>query len=220
MVDWRSSLLRDLGGWAKSRGLGVDWASFADEWRAGYQPAMEPVRQGAVPFRSLDLLHREILERLLAKYGIAGISEADKDYINRVWHRLDPWPDAVRGLWRLKQRYIVGTLSNGNVALLVNMAKYAALPWDVVLCAELARTYKPVPAVYDLAPNLLGLPPQAVVMVAAHAGDLVAAAKAGMRTAYVDRPLEFGPGKEPHEATAGFDFVARDFVHLAELLGT
>jgi 2-haloacid dehalogenase len=177
------------------------------------------VREGTAAFRVLDQLHREILDRLLVKYDLTRLSDAERDHVNRVWHRLDPWPDAVRGLWRLKQRYTIGTLSNGNVALLVNMAKHAALPWDVVLSAELARNYKPDPAVYRLAPSLLGIQPEAVLMVAAHEGDLVAAAKSGLRTAYVSRPLEFGPGTAPHPDPQGMDLVTRDFVELADRLG-
>jgi 2-haloacid dehalogenase len=220
VVDWRGSLARDLSAWGGARGIAIDWALFADDWRAGYQPAMAPVRDGKVPFRIIDTLHREILDRLLVKYGLTQLGEAEKDHINRVWHRLDPWPDAVPGLWRLKQRFTIGTLSNGNVALLVNMAKHAGLPWDVVLSAELARNYKPDPSVYRLAPTLLAVEPGAVLMVAAHEGDLVAAAKSGLRTAYVTRPLEFGPGKKPHDDPTGVDFVVRDFTQLAERLGT
>jgi len=219
VVDWRGSIIRDLSAWGGARGIAIDWAQFADNWRAGYQPAMAPVREGKAPFRIIDVLHREILDRLLVKYGLMQLSEAEKAHINRVWHRLDPWPDAVRGLWRLKQRFTIGTLSNGNVALLVNMAKHAALPWDVVLSAELARNYKPDPSVYALAPNLLGVQPGAVMMVAAHEGDLVAAAKSGLRTAFVSRPLEFGPGKAPHPDPPGVDLAVRDFVELADRLG-
>jgi 2-haloacid dehalogenase len=208
-----------LSAWGVARGIAIDWALFADDWRAGYQPAMAPVRDGTAPFRIIDTLHREILDRLLVKYGLTQLSEAERDYVNRVWHRLDPWPDAVSGLWRLKQRFTIGTLSNGNVALLVNMAKHAGLPWDVVLSAELALNYKPDPSVYRLAPNLLGVEPGAVIMVAAHEGDLVAAAKSGLRTAYVARPLEFGPGKKPHDDPAGVDLVVRDFTQLADRLG-
>jgi 2-haloacid dehalogenase len=208
-----------LSAWGVARGIAIDWALFADDWRAGYQPAMAPVRDGTAPFRIIDTLHREILDRLLVKYGLTQLSEAERDHVNRVWHRLDPWPDAVSGLWRLKQRFTIGTLSNGNVALLVNMAKHAGLPWDVVLSAELALNYKPDPSVYRLAPNLLGVEPGAVIMVAAHEGDLVAAAKSGLRTAYVARPLEFGPGKKPHDDPAGVDLVVRDFTQLADRLG-
>jgi 2-haloacid dehalogenase len=219
VVDWRGSIARDLSAWGVARGIAIDWALFADDWRAGYQPAMAPVRDGTAPFRIIDTLHREILDRLLVKYGLTQLSEAERDHVNRVWHRLDPWPDAVSGLWRLKQRFTIGTLSNGNVALLVNMAKHAGLPWDVVLSAELALNYKPDPSVYRLAPNLLGVEPGAVIMVAAHEGDLVAAAKSGLRTAYVARPLEFGPGKKPHDDPAGVDLVVRDFTQLADRLG-
>lgn len=219
VVDWRGSILRELPAWGKTRGIAIDWGAFADDWRGGYQPAMAPVREGKAPFCTIDVLHREILDGLLVKYGIANLSEAEKDHLNRVWHRLDPWPDAVRGLWRLKQRFVIGTLSNGNVALLVNMAKHGGLPWDVVLSAELARNYKPDPSVYRLAPSLLGVEPGAVIMVAAHEGDLVAAAKSGLRTAYVSRPSEFGPGRPPHGDPAGVDFVVRDFNQLADLLG-
>lgn len=218
-VDWRGTIARDLGKWGGERGLKIDWAKFADDWRAGYQPAMAPVREGKAPFRIIDVLHREILDRLLVADGLSHLSEDEKDHMNRVWHRLDPWPDTVRGLWRLKQRYVIGTLSNGNISLLVNMAKHAALPWDVVLSAELARNYKPDASVYRLAPVLLGVEPGAVIMVAAHEGDLVAAAKSGLRTAYVSRPLEFGPGKKPHDDPKGADLVVRDFDELADRLG-
>ncbi len=219
VVDWRGSIQRDLSAWGGARGIKIDWALLADDWRAGYQPAMAPVREGKAPFRTIDALHREILERLLPKYGLTQLSEAEKNHVNRVWHRLDPWPDAVPGLWRLKQRFTIGALSNGNVALLVDMAKHAGLPWDVVLSAELARNYKPDPSVYRLAPALLGVEPGEIVMVAAHESDLVAAAKSGLRTAYVSRPLEFGPGREPHADPTGVDLVVGDFNQLATLLG-
>jgi 2-haloacid dehalogenase len=219
VVDWRGSIARDLGAWGAARGLNVDWAQFADDWRAGYQPAMAPVREGKAPFRSIDVLHREILNRLLIPYELTHLGEAERDHVNRVWHRLDGWPDAVSGLTRLKQRFTIGTLSNGNVSLLVNMAKHAGLPWDVVLSAELAGNYKPDPSVYRLAPKLLDVEPSAVIMVAAHEGDLIAAAKSGLRTAYVARPLEFGPGSTPHDAPAAVDLVVRDFNELADRLG-
>lgn len=219
VVDWRGSIVRDLTPWGNERGIAIDWAKFADDWRAGYQPAMAPVREGKALFRTIDVLHHEILDRLLVQYGIATLSEAEKDHLNRVWHRLDPWPDAVRGLWRLKQRFVIGTLSNGNTALLVNMAKHGGLPWDLILSAELAGNYKPDPAVYRLAPTLLGVEPGAVIMVAAHEGDLVAAARSGLRTAYVARPVEFGPGSTPHDDPKGVDWVVRDFNQLADELG-
>ena len=180
---------------------------------------MAPVREGKAPFQKLDLLHRAILDRLLVQYGLTQLTEDEKDYLNRVWHRLDGWPDAVSGLTRLKQRFILGTLSNGNVSLLTNMAKHARLPWDIVLSAELAGNYKPDPSVYRLAPALLDVPAAAVIMVAAHAGDLVAAAKAGLRTAFVERPLEAGPGSAPHKPPEDVDFRVKDFNQLAGLLG-
>jgi 2-haloacid dehalogenase len=144
VVDWRTSIIEDLSRFGAERGLSLDWAAFADEWRALYQPAMEEVRSGRRAWTILDVLHRESLEALAAKYGLAGLGGDDKAYINKVWHRLKPWPDAVAGLERLKKRYIIGTLSNGNVGLLTRMAKFAALPWDVVLGAETARAYKPL----------------------------------------------------------------------------
>lgn len=219
MVDWRGSIARDLAAWGSARGITIDWAKFADDWRAGYQPAMAPVREGKAPFRIIDVLHREILERLLPKYGLTRLTEAEKVHVNRVWHRLDPWPDAVPGLWRLKQRYTIGTLSNGNVALLVAMAKHAALPWDVVLSAELAGNYKPDPSTYRLAPTLLGLEPEAVMMVAAHKSDLEAAARSGLRTGYVWRPLEYGSARAGHTDPTGVDLAVRDFIELADRLG-
>ncbi len=161
VVDWRSSLIDDLGRFGAEKGIVADWAAFADDWRALYQPAMEAVRSGRRAWTILDVLHRESLESLLAKYGIAGLGEADKDHINRVWHRLRPWPDAVPGLQRLKARFIIGTLSNGNVGLLTRLAKHAGLPWDVVLGAETARAYKPLPQAYLASAALLNLEPRA-----------------------------------------------------------
>ncbi len=158
---------------------------------------MDEVRSGRRPWTILDVLHRESLEKLLVKHGVSGLSEADKDHINRVWHRLKPWPDAVEGLTRLKSRYIIGTLSNGNVGLLTRMAKHGRLPWDVILGAETARAYKPQPQAYLASAELLNLAPGQVMLVAAHNGDLAAAAKVGLRTAFVARPSEYGPAPEP-----------------------
>lgn len=220
VVDWRGSILAELEALGRAKGVAVDWAQFVDDWRRGYRPAMQRVRSGALPWTNIDGLHRLILEELLTKHGIARLEEADRRHLNLVWHRLDPWPDAVAGLARLKRRFIIGTLSNGNVALLVNMAKRAGLPWDVVLSAELVRRYKPDPEVYLMAPALLGLEPGAVMMVAAHASDLEAARRQGLRTAYVTRPLEHGPEAPPESVAGGdFDIVARDFEHLAQSLG-
>jgi 2-haloacid dehalogenase len=220
VVDWRGSIIREVEALGRAKGFAVDAAQFADDWRGGYQPAMQRVRSGELPWTRIDDLHRMILETLLVKHGIAGLAEAEKVALNRAWHRLDPWPDAVAGLTRLKRRFIIGTLSNGNVGLLVNMAKHAGLPWDVVLSAELARHYKPDPEAYRLPPDLLGLAPSEVMLVAAHPNDLGAAAKQGLKTGYVPRPLEHGPGRKPHDiADHNFDVAAADFNALAERLG-
>lgn len=217
VVDWRGSLIRELTEFGKSKGIKPDWAKFADSWRGGYGPAMNRVRRGELPWTNIDALHRMILDQLLQDFQIAGLSEADKDHLNRVWHRLAPWPDAVSGLSRLRRRFILATLSNGNVALLVNMARHAGLPWDCILSAELGRRYKPDKEIYLMAAELLGLRPEQVMMVAAHKGDLRAAAGVGFRTAFVLRPLEFGPDRKPDLAPdPSFDIVANDFNHLAD----
>ncbi len=216
VVDWRSSIT--LEGQALQQRLALpaqDWAQFADDWRAGYQPAMQDVRSGQLPWTDIDGLHRRILDGLLTQRRLV-LSEADTAQFNRVWHRLAPWRDSVAGLTRLKQRFIITTLSNGNVSLLVNMAKHAGLPWDTVLSAELFNHYKPDPQVYLGAARLLGLQPEQVMMVAAHPSDLRAAAACGLRTAYVRRPLERGAGGPMEAWTDGeFDVVASDFNSLA-----
>jgi 2-haloacid dehalogenase len=217
VVDWRGSIIREGGAWGKAKGIEIDWAKFADRWRAGYGPSMDKVRKGALPWMKLDALHRLILDQMLEEFHISGLTEADKDHWNRVWHRLTPWPDAVEGLAKLRKKYILATLSNGNVSLLVEMAKNAGLPWDTVLSAELFHHYKPDLEVYLGAADLLGCQPAEVAMVAAHPDDLKAAANCGLRTAFVPRPLEHGPGK-PAPAGSGFDFVARDFLELAAKL--
>ncbi len=219
VVDWRSSIIRE--GQLLQQRLALpaqDWAQFADDWRAGYQPAMQDVRTGALPWTDIDGLHRRILNRLLVARDLA-LSEADAADFNRAWHRLVPWPDSVAGLYRLKQRFVITSLSNGNVALLVNMAKHAGLPWDTVLSAELFNHYKPDPEVYLGAARLLGLQPAQVMMVAAHPSDLRAAAACGLHTAYVPRPLEHGPlGWMEAHIDGEFDVVASDFTQLARQL--
>ena len=182
---------------------------------------MEEVRSGRRPWAKLDELHRESLVRLLGDFGITGVSPAEIDHLNYAWHRLDPWPDAVPGLTRLKQRFTLATLSNGNIALMVDMAKRAGLPWDAILGAEVARAYKPTPEAYLRSAEALGLRPEQCLMVAAHPADLAAAARCGLRTAFVPRPLEFGPGRPGSQPEPGqpFDVVASDFVELALKLG-
>jgi len=221
VVDWRSAIVRDGRALTAAKGLAVDWEAFADAWRAGYQPAMQRVRGGEVGWTTIDRLHREILDALLPRFGLSGLDERERDALNRVWHRLDPWPDAVAGLARLKRRFTIATLSNGNVSLLVDMAKRAGLPWDAVLSAELFGHYKPDREVYLGAARVLDVAPAELLMVAAHPSDLAAAARAGLRTAYVPRPLEYGPGGGLREAPGDqtFDVVAADFGVLADRLG-
>lgn len=219
VVDWRGSIIREGEALGAAHGLEVDWAAFADAWRGGYRPSMARVRSGELPWTKLDTLHRMILDELLDKFGIGILSEADKQHWNRVWHRLTPWPDSVPGLTRLRQHYVLATLSNGNVALLTNMAKHGGLPWDCILSAEIVRHYKPDPETYLGAADLLGLKPSEVMMVAAHKSDLKAAQAVGLRTAFVERPLEFGPGVEVDvEPDPAIDVHARDFNDLADQL--
>ncbi len=219
VVDWRSGVIREGEELGKAKNLRADWATFAVEWRSRYAPSMDRVRRGEIPWSNLDALHRASLEDLLVEFGIEGLTEEEKDHLNKVWHRLDPWSDSVPGLIRLRERYVLTTLSNGNVALLTNMAKRAGLPWDLILSAELARHYKPDPVTYLMVPDLLGLRPEEVMLVAAHPSDLRAARENGLRTAYVPRPLEWGPGNEPEPPDPSFDLVAEDLIELAGKLG-
>lgn len=219
VVDWRSSIIREGQLLTAAKGYDVDWAVFADRWRSGYGPAMNKVRTGELPWTKIDVLHRMILDELVVEFGLTGMSEAELDHFNRAWHRLSPWPDTVAGLNRLKTKYVIATLSNGNVSLLTNMAKNAGLPWDAVLSAELSGHYKPDPEAYLKAADLLGLQPEQVMLVAAHPGDLRAAANTGLRTAYVIRPLERGPGRPVDMNEKGeFDYTATDFLDLARQL--
>lgn len=220
VVDWRRSIIREGEALGRSKGLTVDWAKFADTWRGLYQPMLSRVRNGELPWTKLDTLHRMSLDRLLVDFGIAGLSEAEIDHLNRAWHRLDPWADAVEGLTRLRRRFILATCSNGNVAMMVDMAKRAGLPWDAILGAETAHHYKPQPEAYLITAELLGLRPEQCMMVAAHNGDLAAAAGCGLRTAFVPRPSEHGPGQTTDLAPKrDYDAVAKDFVDLAVKLG-
>ena len=220
VVDWRGTILREGVAWSAARGRAVDWPGFADAWRAGYQPAMARARRGEIAWTNIDGLHRVILDEIRPRFGLGALAEAEVDELNRVWHRLAPWPDTLAGLRRLKSKFVISTLSNGNISLLVNMAKRARLPWDCVLSAEVFQHYKPDPEVYQGAARLLGFACDEVLMVAAHPGDLVAAQASGLRTAYVPRPLEHGPGGwvEP-VGDAVFDLVVPDFNELARALG-
>ncbi len=220
VVDWRSSIAREVQAALAGHSVSVDSEAFADRWRALYQPAMARVRSGEIDFVPLDELHRENLDQVLLEFSIDHLSESEKVQLNLAWHRLDAWPDAVAGLERLKSRYIIGSLSNGNIALIVNMAKYSGLPWDVVLGAEVARAYKPQPQAYLGSAQALGLTPDECMLVAAHNDDLKAAAQCSFRTAFVERPFEHGPDQKTDRTADGdYDYVARDFVDLADQLG-
>ena len=220
VVDWRSSVARQAEALLAPHGMSRDGDAFARAWRARYQPAMEAVRAGRRPFVKLDQLHRENLEAVLAELGIEGLPKATVTQLNLAWHRLDPWPDVGPGLARLKRHHILAPLSNGNVRLLVDLARHAGLPWDVILGAEVAQAYKPAPEAYLRAAELLDLPPTACMMVAAHNDDLAAARVLGFPTAFVPRPLEHGPGsRRDLEPTANWDLIVPDFGELAARLG-
>lgn len=221
VVDWRGSIIEEGTAWSRSKHFEIDWASFADRWRTGYAPAMEKVRKGELPWTKLDDLHRMILDEMLMEFRMMpALSEDEKDHLNRVWHRLKPWPDSVPGLSRLKKKFIIAPLSNGNVSLLTDMAKHAGLPWDLILSAELARHYKPDRESYLTAVSLLGLKPEEVMMVAAHISDLNAARSSGLQTGFIHRPKEYGPAKEADKAAPGqFEVVARDMLDVAAQLG-
>ena len=220
VVDWRGSIIAEGVAWGKSKGLTIDWARFADRWRAGYAPAMDKVRKGELPWTKLDVLHRMTLEDVLKEFGIAGLTEEEKDHWNRVWHRLKPWPDSVAGLARLKKKFTIAPLSNGNVSLLADMGKNAGLPWDLILGAEVARHYKPDREAYLTACELLSLKPEEVMMTAAHRADLEAARSFGLRTGFIHRPNEYGPTRKPDVSKQGdFDVVSSDMVDLAGKMG-
>jgi 2-haloacid dehalogenase len=219
VVDWRSSIIREGKRLGRRKRMHVDWVAFADAWRDGYQPAMARVRSGELGWTKIDDLHRMILDRLLKQFSIRGLAEREIDELNRAWHRLRPWPDARRGLALLKRDYVIATLSNGNLALLTNMAKNAGLPWDCILSAEVFRHYKPDPEAYLGAADALGFAPAQVMMVAAHKSDLRAAKSCGLKTAFVRRPKEHGPNvRVDVAAERSFDVNADDFVDLARQL--
>jgi 2-haloacid dehalogenase len=220
VVDWRGSLIAELTAFGRERGIAADWTALVDAWRAAYHPSMDRVRKGEVGWTGLDDLHRASLDRLVAEFGIQGLGEADLVHINLGWHRLNPWPDSVPGLARLKRRFIIGPLSNGTVALLTRMAKHASLPWDVVFGSDLFRHYKPDPETYRGVARLLDLEPGQVMMAAAHNGDLAHARSCGLMTAFFPRPTEYGPHqKRDFSAEQDWDVVAQDIQDLATRLG-
>ncbi len=220
VVDWRTSLIRMFEGFGRERGLMADWAALVDDWRAAYQPSMDTVRRGQRPFVTLDVLHRESLDRLLAQHGLDQLGESDRRWLSDGWHRLDPWPDVVPGLTRLKRKYVIATLSNGGVGLLVDMAKYGGLPWDAIFSADLFKRFKPDPATYLGSAELLRRAPDAVMLVAAHNYDLNAARPLGLRTAFLPRAKEYGPRQvKDFGPEDKWDVVASDFEDLAAKMG-
>jgi 2-haloacid dehalogenase len=220
VVDWHGSVARAVRALAKSKSLRINAAKFAKAWRAGYRPAMDRVLRGEAPFEKIDVIHRAILEDVLKQFKVATLTEEEKARLNLVWHRLKPWPDAVRGLKRLKSKLIVATLSNGNTSLLVDMAKHGGLPWDCVFSSDTFKLFKPDPGMYLGAARMLDLKPEEVMMVAAHKPDLRAAAKCGLKTAFVKRPLEHGRGAALDLASElEFSVNAESFLDLADQLG-
>lgn len=220
VVDWRSSIIRDLTRWGQEHGFAADWAVFADKWRGMYQPSMEQVRNGQRGWTILDVLHRESLDALIEEFGLQAMTEAQRVHVNRVWHRLDAWPDAVGGLNRLKSKYIIAPLSNGNVSLLTDIAKYTGLPWDLNLSTEIFHCYKPQPQSYLGVCSILQLEPGEVMMCAAHNDDLLAAHKAGLKTAFWPRPTEYGPSQTKNlVASEAWDIVAKDIRDFARQMG-
>ena len=220
VVDWRGSLIADLTAFGQKRGIAADWPALVDAWRASYHPSMDRVRKGEQPWTKLDALHRASLDILVAQFGIKGLTEQDLEHINLGWHRLNGWPDSVPGLTRLKKRFVIGPLSNGNVSLLTNMAKHAGLPWDMVFGSDLFGHFKPDPETYLGVAKLMDLAPEQVMMAAAHHGDLGSARKCGLMTAFFPRPNEYGPHqKRDYTAEQEWDIVAKDIEDLATRLG-
>lgn len=222
VVDWRTSINDDFRAFGRRKKLEtIDWEAMIDQWKTCYRPGMDAVNDGRWPWTGVDQIYRRKLDEILPRYGLGHLEEEDRVFLNRAWHRLKPWPDAVAGLRRLKTKYIISPLSNGDVACLVNMAKFGGLPWDLILCGELFKRYKPAPEVYLGAIAYLGLRPDEVMMVAAHNYDLRHARSHGMRTAFVSRPTEYGPAQKDNlRAEEDWDVIANDFGDLAAVLGT
>jgi 2-haloacid dehalogenase len=218
-VDWCSGVAHEAEALLAPKGYRLDWTAFANRWRSEYQPAMESVRSGKRGYVPMDTLHREMLEPALAEFGVNGLSDAEKDAFAYAWRRLDPWPDTVAGMLRLKMRFTLVACSNANIALAVAMAKRGGLPWDVILGSEFVKNYKPMPIIYDSVGEALHLKPSQIMMVACHVWDLDAAKARGLRTAFVARPMEYGPGKSDKAPKDGaYDVAAESFVDLADKL--
>jgi 2-haloacid dehalogenase len=219
LVDWRTSIAREAETLLKPLGYSLDWLAFADAWRGEYQGAMDEVRTGRIAFCKLDVLHRRNLEITLTRFGVTGLSEDDKRNLNLAWHRLDAWPDVPKGLARLKRQFLLAPVSNGNISLMVDLARRNDLRWDAILGAEIAGDYKPKPKVYLASAAAFDLAPGVCMMVAAHSKDLAAAAALGLRTAHVARPNEHGPGRGEAAPTVPVDFAVKSLEELAEKLG-
>jgi 2-haloacid dehalogenase len=220
LTDFRASIAREAQALLKPKGFALDWGAFADAWRGQYQPALEEVRTGRRAHCKLDILHRENLETVLQRFGVTGLSEDDKTALNLGWHRLDAWPDVSAGLARLKKKFWLAPLSNGNISLMVDLARRNNFPWDAILGADIAQDFKPKPRVYLVAAAAFDLPPQACMLVAAHSNDLSAAAAQGLRTAHVARPNEHGPGRGETAPSVPVDYAVTSLTELADKLGT
>ena len=219
LVDWRSGVAREAEAVLKPRGYALDWPALADAWRGEYQGAMEEVRSGRIRFCKLDVLHRRNLDRILPRFGLGALGDEERRALNLVWHRLDAWPDVTAGLARLRRNYLLAPLSNGNVSIMVDLARRNDFPWDAILGAEFAGDYKPKPRVYLSAADAFDLVPQDCLMVAAHSSDLAAAAALGLRTAHIARPNEAGPGRGETAPTVAVDIAANSIEDLAAQLG-
>jgi len=219
LADWRSGIAREAQKILGPLGHELDWLAFADAWRDEYQPAMEEVRSGVIPFSKLDVLHRRNLERILPRFKVSGLDEPTMAHLNRAWHRLDGWPDATPGLHRLHRKFLIAPVSNGNISLMAGIARRNDFPWDAILGAEIAGDYKPKPRVYLRAAEAFDCEPHECMMVAAHSNDLASAAAAGLKTGHIARPNEKGPGKGETKPTVPVDIAAADIVALADTLG-
>jgi len=220
LTDFRSSIAREAEALLKPKGYALDWPAFADAWRGQYQPALEEVRSGRRPYCKLDILHRENLGTVLQRFAVTGLSDDEKNMLTLGWHRLDAWPDVPQGLVRLKTKFWLAPLSNGNISLMVDLARRNAFPWDAILGADIAQDFKPKPRVYLAAAAAFDLKPQHCMLVAAHSSDLAAAAAQGLRTAHVARPNEHGPGRGETAPSVPVDYAVKSLIELAEKLGT
>jgi 2-haloacid dehalogenase len=219
LTDFRTSIAREAEALLKPKGFALDWPAFADTWRGQYQPALEEVRSGRRAYCKLDILHRENLETVLRHFGVAGLSDGEKDALTLGWHRLDAWPDVPEGLARLKTKFWLAPLSNGNIALMVDLARRNNFPWDTILGADIAQDFKPKPRVYLAAAAAFNLEPGQCMLVAAHSNDLSAATALGLRTAHLARPNEHGPGRGESAPTVPVDYAVKSLTELADKLG-